>query len=634
MTFVASRRHIFIVCDVFRRILQVIFVACVISSPSWGQSAPDQASAAGTASPTARGSSSIATPPASLDCTKKSTAQSAPPGSAKVVAALANGVIWQPQDGHVQFTLTSKDGKVPSSINNIEVVVCFGWPEKVHQSADAGLSNTLYQSNYLETVDRDSGSVTYQTVFPVGLWNDDKNAPTLSDVGADLVNRLRGRPRHLFDGLGLVPIVNMRILARTIGGPNPSADPNALDVTVPVGISFRPLALFVTTLLTLVAWALLRKWAKRRKIRGGGILLIISNRNGYASLSQFQILLWTFVIGAGAVYVMVLSGSLITIPDQALALLGISGFSALSAAIKSNQTSENAVTPQTAPPTPAPPVQAGVVHDLQALNSGGAGVDALLVWQPPEGGLMPGGYSLTWSPASAVPAQGQPAPTQQPLKVDGPSAMITGLTSGTRYDFSVTTLGISGANSEPITVALTAGAAATAPTTPVSDFEAKVPGGGISVALSWSNDKAVDRYLVQYRRAGNKEWLTHPDTVLGGYTLTGIRTVVLNSLDAATFYEFRVAKIVNDQLGPWSGVVAATTGRRTPSWSDLVVWDGIGEIEITRVQMLTFTALAAMFVVINIVDESRIPDIPNSIVLLMGLSNGLYVGGKFVGATK
>ncbi len=559
-----------------------------------------------------------------------------PSGSAKLVAALANGVIWQPEDGHVQFTLTAKDGKVPSSINNVEVAVCFGWPEKVHQSADTGVSIAPYQSTYLQTTDRNDTSVTYQTVFPVGLWHGDSNAPSFSDVGRDLWHRLWGEPRHLFDGLGLVPIVNMRIVARTIAPTDPKADPNALDVTLPVGISFRPMALLVTLLLTLIAWLLLRKWADRRGIRGGAILRIIANRNGYASLSQFQILLWTFVIGAGAVYVMVLSGSLITIPGLALALLGISGFSALSAAIKSNQAAGNAAAPPIAAPTvaSAAPVKAGAARNLQAFNSGGVGTEAFLVWQPPEGGVMPAGYKVTGVPASIAPAQGAPLPTLQPLTVDGPAATVTGLTASTTCVFSVTTLGTGGNDSDPVTVALRLSSNVAAPTTAVTDLKTNVPDGGVSVELSWGGDAKVTFYLVQYRLAGQNGWCTPTDPATGQSVLIGDKKFVFSRLDSVTPYEFRVAKIAGDQLGPWSGIVAATTGRRTPSWSDLVVWDGVGEIDITRFQMLTFTALAAMFVVINIVDQSRIPDIPDSIVLLMGLSNGLYVGGKFVGATK
>ena len=43
------------------------------------------------------------------------------------------------------------------------------------------------------------------------------------------------------------------------------------------------------------------------------IIRIIATPDGYASLSQLQMVLWTFVVAASAVYVMVLSGDLIEI---------------------------------------------------------------------------------------------------------------------------------------------------------------------------------------------------------------------------------------------------------------------------------------------------------------------------------
>jgi hypothetical protein len=53
---------------------------------------------------------------------------------------------------------------------------------------------------------------------------------------------------------------------------------------------------------------------------------------GFARLSQLQILLWTFVVAASAVYVMSLSGQLIEITNTALVLLGIAGAAGIGAA--------------------------------------------------------------------------------------------------------------------------------------------------------------------------------------------------------------------------------------------------------------------------------------------------------------
>jgi len=52
---------------------------------------------------------------------------------------------------------------------------------------------------------------------------------------------------------------------------------------------------------------------------------LISDDRGYASLSRFQFLIFTFVIAMTLFYLIVLKGSYPEIPNQILALLGISG---------------------------------------------------------------------------------------------------------------------------------------------------------------------------------------------------------------------------------------------------------------------------------------------------------------------
>jgi hypothetical protein len=65
-----------------------------------------------------------------------------------------------------------------------------------------------------------------------------------------------------------------------------------------------------------------------------------------------------------------------------------------------------------------------------------------------------------------------------------------------------------------------------------------------------------------------------------------------------------------------------------PSWRDLIVSDG--EVDVTRLQMLFFTVLIAVFVSIHVIDSFQIPEIPPSFLGLMGLSNGVYLLSKFV----
>jgi hypothetical protein len=61
-----------------------------------------------------------------------------------------------------------------------------------------------------------------------------------------------------------------------------------------------------------------------------------------------------------------------------------------------------------------------------------------------------------------------------------------------------------------------------------------------------------------------------------------------------------------------------------------VVADGQNEIDVTRVQMLFFTVVSAFFVALKVFVGGEIPEIPNGFLLLMGISNGVYLTAKFV----
>jgi hypothetical protein len=81
---------------------------------------------------------------------------------------------------------------------------------------------------------------------------------------------------------------------------------------------------------------------------------------------------------------------------------------------------------------------------------------------------------------------------------------------------------------------------------------------------------------------------------------------------------------------------AAPTGQEVakeraaaPSWRDLIA-SADGEIDVTRLQMLFFTGLIALFVAIHVLDNFQIPEIPTSFLQLMGLSNGVYIASKFI----
>jgi len=319
------------------------------------------------------------------------------------------------------------------------------------------------------------------------------------------------------------------------------------------------------------------------------------------------------VIGAGVVYVLSLTGAIMDVPAQELALLGISGFSALVAGYKtrSDQAGRDTADPGTR--TAAP------LKSLEAVSVGET--SAVLFWQPSDPATR--SYVVDYVPGAVPPAA---APVI--ASAGRPYAEISGLVAGTAYQFQVRAAD-RGTTSQPMTVTVTPQARPAAQSAPqlgvVIAANEKVP------VLKIADGGVADAYVVQYREVGNPDWVTGPDLLPKPAAVPFERAYPEASLSRRTNYEFRAAGVVNGALGPWSPVVAAATTARIPRWSDLVVWDGQHEIDITRLQMLIFTALAAIFVAIKIGDESILPTIPDGVVLLMGLTNGVYVGGKFIG---
>ncbi|MEN3385937.1 MAG: hypothetical protein V7608_5981, partial [Hyphomicrobiales bacterium] len=131
-----------------------------------------------------------------------------------------------------------------------------------------------------------------------------------------------------YAGLYLVPLADVRIL---VLGKNPDGGfLVAADVSHAIGVTNPFWALLLAVLTVFVALAVLSFVCRRRLKRAGlgdvGVIIrIITTPDGYASLSQLQMVLWTFVVAASAVYVMVLAGELIEVTTGTLVLLGISG---------------------------------------------------------------------------------------------------------------------------------------------------------------------------------------------------------------------------------------------------------------------------------------------------------------------
>lgn len=419
--------------------------------------------------------------------------------------------------------------------------------------------------------------------------------------------------------LGLVPVAELTISAGDVSAPK-------WRMVRDVGVTSRWFAALVALLAVLGAGTVLYRFAIQlgvpgpeipaatgfqsfllRALRGFSVpLRLISTANGWASLSQFQIILWTFVIGAGAVYVMSLTLALIAISPGALALLGIAGGAAVLSEIKSNQQSQ-------APPTLVPP---GAVANLAPVGPPRE-TEIVVAWSPPNGSAAPLTYLVqyedpaaagTWRTASAA--------------LRSTSLRIVGLTPVTAYRVRVLASNAAGTGPDVTIAAPTAAAPAAVPQVLVTGLQMQGR-TGTSILLAWDAVAGATYVLERRPHDSDAGWSAVP-LAAPAATQTSVTNLIPN-----TAYDFRVRTAVAP--GGWSLVGTFSTGVRTPRWSDIVTdTDRPAEIDVTRVQMLFFTVISAFFVALNIVDTGTIPDIDPTYVTLMGISNGVYVAAKFV----
>jgi len=214
---------------------------------------------------------------------------------------------WQPRSGQIRITLEST-GNANLADSNLSVY--FRWRTK---------SNT---GEWTRT----------PNVHVVDLQNAQKltvaaQVPELPPAPLNgVLGWISGNGDGVGEFLGLVPVAQVWISARGNGN---ASDAALADVVESIGITNTWAALGAALgAIFLLAWFL--KGFKPTGLQGSNLLLqMIETRGRRASLSQFQIVLWMFVIGAATAYVMVLSGNLIPLTEGTLALLGISGLATL-----------------------------------------------------------------------------------------------------------------------------------------------------------------------------------------------------------------------------------------------------------------------------------------------------------------
>ncbi len=139
------------------------------------------------------------------------------------------------------------------------------------------------------------------------------------------------------------------------------------------------------------------------------------------------------------------------------------------------------------------------------------------------------------------------------------SAIVTGLTNGTSYDFRVAAVNYAGPGTVSETTSSTPSATATAPNAPTSLAGTASSG---QVALTWTapannGNSALTDYLVEYKAISSGTWLTFAD----GTSTSAAATVT--GLTNGTAYNFRVSAINSVGTGTASSTITVGVGSTT-----------------------------------------------------------------------
>jgi hypothetical protein len=219
----------------------------------------------------------------------------------RIVLELDPATRWRPRTGEVRFTIKGTGGAPPSVK---QVRVCFGW------DGQAGADDTMHAligSPQVRSVISNTGAA-YGAVVP--------KLPALDD-GWGWPRRVLFDNLYAFDGFYTVPVADMVVEITSADGSQ-----ETITTSAKVGVTNATVAWIVVAVAAGLLWLGMRRLAARLNLPGDSLLLkAISTSDGYASLSQAQIVLWTVVVGLSAIYVMTLSGNLINISSGTLVLL-------------------------------------------------------------------------------------------------------------------------------------------------------------------------------------------------------------------------------------------------------------------------------------------------------------------------
>lgn len=226
--------------------------------------------------------------------------------------ALDPGTQWQPSTGFYRVTV---HGQGVADINKVRV--CLRWLGA--QAWQLGRELRLESANLTDAV--------YTVRVPPGLAPPPGNDYVVSGLIAH-VAQLRVELRDKNDNL-------------------------LFDEALRIGVTWSGWG-YIAGLGAVVLVLAFLLVSSRNAPGGFGLLAIIARSDGTASLSQFQILLWSLVIGGSAIHVMVISGTLLQISQGTLVLLGIAGTAVLGANFSAARDAGAAAKPAVAPPPVVP----------------------------------------------------------------------------------------------------------------------------------------------------------------------------------------------------------------------------------------------------------------------------------------
>jgi hypothetical protein len=274
------------------------------------------------------------------------------------INSVANGPItltinpstsWQPRGGQVLVAVQSND----AALNGLHYIACFTW-DRLDPATYVPVQPAKAQPQPSQPSQPwAAGTVEIRPSTTTGLVNLGITIPNLGASPSSLLARWNGD--YPFTGMGLVPVSNLRI----IGFDKDNAV--LTDVIRPIGITsiLASLAIAIGT-VTLALVVIHTLVGTQAASSGTGpfaldwLLRLSRMPDGRASLSGFQVLIWTLVIAGGSVYVMALSGDLVNLPDGALTVLGIAGGAKLLAANADAKAARKKAAAAN-PPAPVPP---------------------------------------------------------------------------------------------------------------------------------------------------------------------------------------------------------------------------------------------------------------------------------------